>query len=189
MFRVLSLTACLAIGLASPVLAAPCVEGFADAKAVDTRQAEVGAPILVMLGVWSGVLVKQDLPGQLKRAAKGCERGAFQVGGKAYTLHGDANEATVARMAAPASRKDPVGYLTPAPDLVAAMKAGQAGSPPILGFALVTLDGDVHTTWRIYDKIPADAVLLTDFAQALSGRLSPLMRWRGGKVEIIVPKG
>lgn len=184
--RALLLTACLAIGLASPALAAPCVEGAAEANTLDMRDMEKGAPILVALSLWTGVLVKQDLGSQLKRAAKGCERGAFEVEGKAYALRGDSNEATLARVAMPASKKDPMGYLTPAPDLVAALTPGHKGPAPILGYALVTVAGDVHTTWRIYDKIPIDAVLQADFAEALSGKAKPLMRWRGGKIEIIV---
>lgn len=187
MFRVLSLIAGLVIGLASPVLAAPCVEGAAAARGVGLTD-PAGPSILAAQSLWTGLLIKQNLPDQFKRAAKGCERGTFQAGTKAYTLRGDSNEAIVARVAATLSRKDPIGYLTPVPDLVAAMTAGHTGPPPILGFALVTLDGEVHTTWRLYDKIPTDAVLLTDFAQVLAGQGQPLMRWRGGKVEIIVPK-
>lgn len=185
MFRVLFLTACLAVGLASPVLAAPCVEGSAEAKAIELRDA-AGPPLVAALSLWTSLLVKQDLPGQLKRVAKGCERGDVQAGDKAYALRGDSNEGIVARVAATTSKKGPVGYLTPVPDLVAAMTAGHTGPPPILGFALVILDGDVHTTWRLYDAIPADAVLRTDFAAALAGQGKPLMRWRGGKIEIIV---
>lgn len=184
MFRVLFLIAGLAI--ASPALAASCVEGAADAKSVALTD-PAGPSILAGQSLWTGLLIKQNLPEQLKRAAKGCERGTFQAGPRTYTLRGDSNEAIVARVAAPASRKDPIGYLTPVPDLAAAMAPGHAGPPPIRGFALVVLDGDVHTTWRLYDKIPTDAMLLTDFAQALSGQASPLMRWKGGKVEIIMP--
>lgn len=182
MFRVLFLIAGLAI--ASPALAAPCVEGAADAKGVALTD-PAGPSILAGQGLWTGLLIRQNLPDQFKRAAKACERGTLQAGTRTYTLRGDSNEAIVARVAATGSKKDPIGYLTPVPDLVAAMTAGHTGPPPIRGFALVILDGDVHTTWRLYDKIPTDAVLLTDFAQALSGQGRPLMRWKGGKIEII----
>lgn len=188
MFRVLSLIAGLAI--ASPALAAPCVEGAADAKPLEMTNPDVGARLLVMQGLWTRLTVDKFYKEDLAKIRTACERGAFEVGGRTYALRGDSNDAVVlSRAALPASKKDPLGYLTPTPDLIAAMTAGKPGTPPtILGYALVTVDGDQHTTWRVYDKLPVDAVLLTDFAQALSGQLQPLMRWKGGKVEIIMPK-
>ncbi|WP_454717777.1 hypothetical protein [Caulobacter segnis] len=185
MFRVLFLIAGLAI--ASPALAAPCVEGLADAKPLDIADPEIGAPMLIMQGLWTGMLIK-SYEADLKTARGACERGAFEAKPGSYDLRGEGNLDKLARVAVPKSKKDPVGYLSTTPDLMTAMKPGFTGPAPVLGYALVTVDGDVHTTWRVYDKVPVDAVLLTDFAQALSGQIQPLMRWKGGKVEIIVPK-
>jgi hypothetical protein len=102
-------------------------------------------------------------------------------------LRGDDNLAALARVALPASKKDPIGYLTTAPDLFIAMSPGHQGPAPVLGYALVTVEDGAHLTWRVYDKPPVDSVLLADFAQALSGQAKPLMRWRDGKIEIFTP--
>ncbi|MDP3494404.1 MAG: hypothetical protein Q8R82_14935, partial [Hyphomonadaceae bacterium] len=72
--------------------------------------------------------------------------------------------------------------LTVIPDFAANLR----GHPSAVdGYALMTFGpkGD-HVAWRVYDAIPADAVLAKDMADALEGRLGRLMSWRDGKANV-----
>jgi hypothetical protein len=179
----------LAVTPAAPAFAADCTSGGqAAARVLTLDDPEVGTRMLVNLGVWLG-LVEKDLEADLRKTAGACERGEFEAASTSYVLHGEDDADAVPRVAAPRSERAPRAYLIPAVDLQAALHQADKSKPaPIAGYALMTVDGGMHTAWRAYDAVPADAVLLADMREALSGKLRPRLQWRGGgEIRIITP--
>ena len=168
--------------------AAPCLPSHeSSAEPISLKDSGVAAPLLVNAGIWLAALGDKGFEKDLEATDIGCERTPFEAAGQAYVL-GDPAVAIGAVRLARASRRDPLVYLLPIPDLVVAMQPTHTGPAPISGYALIAKSKDLHTIWRIFDGVPSDKVLAAEAADALAGRGHPLMRWsKGGKIEIIVP--
>lgn len=183
------LAAVLSGSVASKVEAAACTtSGDPAAIVLPIDEPGVGAPLLVNLGVWLGVVSKRGLNAKLSQMREGCERLRFEARGSVWVLRGESGETEIQRLAAPVSKGRVMAYVMAVPDIAAAISQNPPAPAPISGYALMTADGGRHTAWRVYDRAPADEVLGRDMAEALAGRMSPRMHWRDGKAEIVVSK-
>ena len=173
----------------APALAAQCETiGDISAGVVPIETVESSARLSVNLGLWLGVINKQGFDASLQGMGRACERGGFQAASTNYVLRGENQGNTAPRVAVPASKRRPTGYLLPVPDIAAALKQESGRPTPLIGYVLMSRHDGAHTVWRVYDAIPTDRVLLADMEEALSGQLRPAMHWRDGKMEIVLPQ-
>lgn len=181
----------LAVTAAQPALAAGECETIGDISAgvLPLNTVEDSARLSVNLGLWMKVINRQGFEASLGEIGRLCARGDFQAASTHYVLRGENQGHTATRIAAPRLRGRPTAYLLPVPDIALALRQEDPGRPaPIVGYALMSRQGEAHTVWRLYDGIPTDRVLLADMEEALSGQLRPAMHWRDGKVEILLPR-
>lgn len=172
----------------SLAVAAACATSGQPAATITLDDPKLGGTMLANLAIWTELMAQKGLAHDLDAQGSRCERVRIKTQNGAYVLRGDDGDAGgLARVAVPEQAGAPLVYLTPVPDFSAAMTPGHTGPAPIQGYALMTTTAEAQTAWRLYDKIPVDGALASDIADALAGRIRPLMRVRGDNVEIIVP--
>jgi hypothetical protein len=178
-----------AVLLGAPVgaSAAPCAtQAQPNATTVSLQDPTLAGTLVMQLGLWIEMLDQRGETRDLHSHDAACERVRFKARGASYVLRGDDDLGALVRVAITDDARMPLAYLTPIPDMLKGMAA--PGKPaPISGYALMTLQGEVHTAWRIYDAIPHDTVLVKDLSQAVNGRLRPLLRVHGTQVQVFVP--
>ncbi|MDO8409788.1 MAG: hypothetical protein Q7S93_06980 [Phenylobacterium sp.] len=179
----------MSAGAQSASAAACLTQGDPRAAPIATDDAAISAPIMVHLSLWLTMMADRDFEAQMAKVAAGCDRVGFKAGRRDYTLSGENSDQALPRVATTPTARAPIAYLTPVTDFTTAMTPGHSGPAPISGYALLTALSGEHTAWRIYDHVPPDETLARDMADALAQKIRPLMRWRDGKVEIIVPGG
>ena len=190
MIRALCIAAAL---IATPAFAAaPCrTQGSTSAAVVAADPANPSAllssiPVVVKLHGLTGA--------SLAAFPQSCDRGAFTVGARTYTLTGENADPNVPRRAASADKTAPLAVLAEVFDLEPALAAApQPGGEPRgvqNRYALATTLNDVMVVWRVYDAVPDDARLKADIAAAMTRKMPPIMRFDmkgGGPVQFLIP--
>lgn len=185
-----ALICAVAATLATPAPAASAcpTQGDPQAAALAMEDPAVAARLLAPLSLWTKLTVSKGLDAGLEAQAKACERARFETASGVYVLRGDEDASALPRVATPARGRGVVAYLTPIPDLHAAMTAGRRGPAPALGYALLTKSGEAYTAWRIYNGLPEDRLLVADITDVIAGRIAARLRVSGDQVQIMVPK-